>query len=65
MSPAEQTAMQHIKENASAWRWTAAVILANAQLHASLDPYQLAKLPELMQAEISKHRATRNSSTAN
>lgn len=65
MTPAEQTAMAHIKANASAWRWTAAEILASAQLHASLDPYQLAGLPNLMQAEISKHRATRNSSTTN
>lgn len=63
MTAAEQTAMAHIKENASAWRWTAAEILANAQLHASLDPYQLAKLPELMQAEISKHRATKKETT--
>ena len=65
MTTAEQTAMQHVRSNASAWRWTAAEILANAQLHASLDPYQLAGLPSLMQAEISKHRATRNSSTTN
>ena len=65
MTTAEQTAMSHLKANASAWRWTAAEILTNAQLHASLDPYQLSRLPDLMQAEISKHRATRNSSTAN
>ena len=65
MTAAEQTAMQHVRSNASAWRWTAAEILSNAQLHASLDPYQLSRLPDLMQAEISAHRATRNSSTAN
>lgn len=57
MTPVESVCLEHIRSNASAWRWTAAEILANAQLHASLDPYQLAKLPELMQAEISKHRA--------
>lgn len=63
MSAAEQAAMAHLKANASAWRWTAPEILANAQLHASLDPYQLSRLPDLMQAEISKHRATKKETT--
>lgn len=63
MTAAEQTAMAHLKANASAWRWTAAEILSNAQLHASLDPYQLSRLPDLMQAEISKHRATKKETT--
>lgn len=54
MTPSEERYVSHIKTNARAWRWTRDEILANAQLHASLDPYQLSRLPELMAAEINK-----------
>ncbi len=54
MTTAEQISMDHIKANAKAWRWTRAEILESARLHASQDPYQLARLPALMQAEIDR-----------
>lgn len=57
MTPAEESAVEHVKANARMWRWSAAEILSNAELHAALDPYQLARLPELMQAEINKAKA--------
>ncbi len=51
---AEQIAMNHLVENAKAWRWTRTEILESARHHASLNPFDLRRLPELMQAEIDK-----------
>ena len=49
--------MAHIKANARAWRWTRAEVLSSAEQYAQLDPHQLSRLPELLQAEIDKHKA--------
>jgi hypothetical protein len=57
MTEAEQAAMDHLKANAKAWRWTRAEILESARHHASLNPFDLRRLPELMQAEFDKHNA--------
>ncbi|HVR51903.1 MAG TPA: hypothetical protein VMS38_19360 [Pseudorhodoferax sp.] len=54
MTEAEATYMAHIKDNARAWRWTRSEVLASAEHYARLDPYQLARLPQLLQAEIDK-----------
>lgn len=63
MTEAERIEVEHIKANAEKWRWTTADILACARHHASIDEYQLSRLPQLLQEEIDKHRS--RSSTAN
>jgi hypothetical protein len=59
VTPAEQIAMNHLVENARAWRWTRTEILESARHHASLNPYDLRRLPELMQAEIDKQKTNK------
>lgn len=63
MTQAEETYVVHIKDNARAWRWTRDEILASAAMYAEIDPHQLSRLPDLLQAEIDKHKATRNPAT--
>lgn len=63
MTLVERVFVAHIVDCAKVFRWTSPEILASAQLHASLDPYQLSRLPDLLQAEIDKHRATRKETT--
>jgi hypothetical protein len=63
MTEAERIEVEHIKANASAWRWTATEILECARHHASLDSHQLSRLPDLLQEEINKHRATKKETT--
>lgn len=57
MTPVEDTYVHHLKTNASAWRWTASEVMESARMYAELDPYQLSRLPELMQAEIDSRKA--------
>lgn len=63
MTPAEEKAVEHIKRCASTWRYTRSEILAHAEHQASLDHYQLSRLPDLLQAEIDKHKATKKETT--
>lgn len=63
MTEAERIEVEHIKANAKEWRWTVADILACARHHASIDPHQLSRLPQLLQEEIDKHKATKKETT--
>lgn len=63
MTEAERIAVKHIVANAKEWRWTTAEILECGRYHATIDPHQLSRLPQLLQEEIDKHKATRKPAT--